>query len=307
LNFFENLLNSNYYPGLEFKKITHDQASSYLFYNPKLHLDGKKTVFIGDWKWHKKDTNVNLLNLITKEACSWGAQVLIGPYDLSTYLAHRLKIDNFGIKPFFGEPQNSKEEVNVFSECGFAPIMEYETHHYSKFNDFTVLLNKQRSVFEKSLQDRGLVIVATSGQEIEENIGEFYRATHEIFKDNFMYSNIPESSFPFYFKEILAPTVCWKTTRVLKLKTLNKIVGYTLNFKDVNLPKRLLIKTSGVQVEFRSMGLSFLALLLQTLEAAKDYESVSFCLMKKGNFPQLLSTRFPSEVHRYALMGLSLT
>ncbi|MFN8847010.1 MAG: hypothetical protein ACK5V3_03260 [Bdellovibrionales bacterium] len=287
-------------------KISHDNA--FIFCDSKVTFKNESCAFFGGWIW--KDTNTNSQFILECErwARSKGIRYLIGPYDYSTYFNYRLRTDCFNRAPFAGEPTNQLEDVQFLKQLGFSSIQNYETYHFGNMKDLIQLADDNLTKISTKVAEKSLYFSTTHPQEILDQLKDFYLLSHEIFQDNFLYRPIPFSAFSKYFQFGLAPQICWQSTSLLKEKDTDKILGYSLNFKDPLNSKRLLIKTAGIHPEYRFMGLSFIGLTLFSIEKAKEnYSELSICLMRSGNYPTLLTSKLTFDKQNYALFGKRLT
>lgn len=291
----------------EFKEISLEKSVGYVFQSSELKLKDQPIALFGGWEWRNEKVNSQFLSEAEAWARDRGCTSLIGPYDTSTYLSYRLRLDHFEKTPFSGEPNNQIHDVQLLTEKKFAIIQKYETFHFSKLQHLLDQSKGQSHQLLTALNGKGLEITTVSPDEISRDLPSFFALSHEIFKENFLYHRISFDLFKSYFENFLLPAACWDTTVVLKEKSSGRLLGYSLNFKESHFPKKLFIKSAGVHPQFRHMGLSFMALSLKTLELAQNlYEEAALCLMKEGNFPSLLTQNWNAEKQSYGLFGKNL-
>lgn len=278
------------------------QDLGFVFTLSKLQYGDQKTAFFGGWTWLDEKQNMQFINTASQWAKSQNCTELIGPYDYSSYFSYRLRIDHFENIPFSGEPRNHQSDIHLLEKLGFSILQKYETIHFHSLDQLLELSKVHFHKLHVSLREKGLEVTTTNLKEISSQIKDFYNLSHEIFQDNFLYNGIPEAAFEKYFNLALAPSICWQTTTVLRRLSDNKIVGYSLNFRESSQPHKLFIKSAGVIPHYRFMGLSFLALCLTSVENSRGiYSEVAFCLMREGNFPSLMAKKLIADKQSYAL------
>ena len=274
----------------------------FVFQVPHLKIENQKTAFFGGWHWIDEKTNREFINQVTAWATEQECQLLVGPYDFSTYYSYRFKTDQFESLAFFGEPNNQRQDVELVEGCGFKPLQTFQTYHFSDIKQLIQHSNLQLQGIEELLLSKNLRTQKARLEDIQNNLKEFFDLSHQIFLDNFLYNPIPFESFQQYFANAIAPRACWETTVFLIDEVTQKKVGYCLNFRDPKFAHHLLIKSVGVLPDYRFMGASFLGLFKKSLELAPPSdEKVSFCLMKTGNFPSLIAEKIQPQRQNYAL------
>ncbi len=288
------------HPGVEFKIFKSNDSELVAFTHPQGFKDLGYKVIFGFCKYGNDFRN--LIDELEIWAKSKQLQGLVGPLNFSTVLDYRLRTNHFDRTPFLGEPQNSESEYQMLKQIGFEMLEKYESKQVFLSPSLMAELNPLQQVIQSGPLPKKYVLEAIDLEKIENNLSEFYDLTHAIFQENFCYQKIPLDLFKSYFQSDLKPWICLKTSVVLKSAAGNPC-GYALNFKDRRNPQNLLIKTVGVIPAERQMGLTFLMMLLETFEKSISvYKTATLCLMKKGNFPDLISGQQIQETYNYELM-----
>lgn len=288
------------HPEVEFKFFKSNDSELVAFFHPQGFKDlGHKVVF-GFCKYGNDFTN--LIDELEVWAKSRQLQGLVGPLNFSTVLDYRLRTNHFDQIPFLGEPQNTESEYLMFQQNGFETLEKYESKQLTLSEQILTELNPIKQVIQNGNLSEKYLVDSIDLEKIERQLTEFYELTHAIFQENFCYQKIPFEIFKIYFQNELKPWICTKTSVVLKSLSGNAC-GYALNFKDRTNSENLLIKTVGVIPSERQMGLTFLMMLIEIFEKSiSHYKSATLCLMKKGNFPDLISSQQIQKTYHYELL-----
>ena len=104
-----------------------------------------------------------------------------------------------------------------------------------------------------------------------------------MFSNNFLFKPISYELFKSYFDESILPYIDFRTS-ILMLNKMNKLIGYSLFYKDQMDVQRVLFKTIGILKEERKGGLAAMQLIrVVYLQARKNFKSCLACLMIEGN------------------------
>ncbi len=298
---------ASWFPELQFEFIQVGSAEAIVFFNPGSLHENKKYAYFGFWKVSsQKQEQQDLFSAMASWGQARGAKSLIGPLDISTFFSYRLRLEPDQRQAFMGEPQNTNAEIQILRENHFAPVQMYETLTFSDFKEIKKELGKISILATESLEAAGLRLAKLKSEELESLSSELYRVTESIFSENSFYLKIPEQVFHLFFIDTLKQMMDFEFSYLLK-NSKDELVGYSLLLRDPADPSHLMVKSVGVEKPYRQMGLSFLALVNAGLQPCLNYSKVSFCLMKEGNFPSLISRKLTGTKTQYALFGKSLS
>ena len=73
-----------------------------------------------------------LFQAASQAAKESGCERILGPVDCSFWLRYRLKIDDFDLSPYFGEPYNLPYYLKFFQNNGFVIKKRYVSHYYCR-------------------------------------------------------------------------------------------------------------------------------------------------------------------------------
>jgi len=236
-----------------------------------------------------------LVEAASQWARSQGALQLWGPIEGSTYNSYRLRLDHFENEPFWGEPSNKSEAVRYFEKCGFQLGARYLTYAFNRTPEIDSQISQISSAIPGHLT-QDLCIEPLTAESFEENKEGLYRAAHEIFQENFLYTHLDAGEFKSLYRPLMAAPFFSKTSAFLREQS-GRIVGLMINFEKDGI---LYIKTLGIQKDFRRMGSSFLWLAADAIRKTKTCK-IYFCLMRDGNVPSLIGNRWPHETRQYGL------
>jgi hypothetical protein len=254
--------------------------------------------------YHVKKPSAEGLELL-RTAEAWaktqGAESLTGPVLFSTLFQNRLKLDHWEQEPFWGEPQNSELEVEILRQAGYRTRQLFESRYIENFQELQPQLREADFGLRDHALLSGYALRPLTSDSWEKNREAYFHLTNEIFSENWGYQPINSEMFRDIFGDDFFARVCLRTSLDL-IGPGGDLVGYAMNLRDHRDSDRILIKTAGVLKPHRQLGLTFMWLMTNSLLRATDYYArACFCLMKKGNFPQLLSRELRGDRVHYGL------
>jgi len=274
--------------------------------HPNQRWNQKKAASFGFLHLGSASDHAVLFEKVESWATRQGAEILYGPINYSTFFDYRLRLDDFKRPPFRGEPYNSNQDVDALLRVNFVQDLLFESCFLDDKEALRTMITKNSEHIDGIEKKLNFTLQPLSFDLWKEMLPSFHRVTNEIFKDNAAFVPISMDLFKRVFNEQFFSQVCLKSS-LMAMDPAGNLVGYCLNFSSPENSKTLLIKTAGFLPQARNMGLSFIYLLFQSLSRAlPDYNSFVFCLMKKGNFPSLLSSDLNLRTTNYALFSKRL-
>jgi GNAT superfamily N-acetyltransferase len=120
-----------------------------------------------------------------------GAGEVVGPMDGDTWHSYRLNVGPWDAPPFLMEPYNPPYYPALWEENGFAVL---ERYYSSRLDDLPRVL---QSLEAKSVAvaEAGYTFQRLRLERFEYELGRFHELSCEIFRDNFLYSEISRQRF----------------------------------------------------------------------------------------------------------------
>lgn len=268
------------------------------FYHPDMKVYGKSVAYFGFWTLPTKDVSDDLFLRFEAWVKELGVHHIVGPIDLSVAINYRLQVDSFELPSFLGEPRTPSYAPSYLESKGYSIAQEYGScfiDDKSKVQSWLVVNKIEEIVqeFEKTYK-----FVPLTLDYFNKHQDEFIGLVNEIFADNFCFLPLDNKTIQMIYNPSNLSHFCDQTSYALETIE-GKMVGFCLNIKNKD---QLLLKTVGVNKEHRQFGLGFLALIGKSLISSLEfYNRWGFCLMKKGNFPSLISQDENSDKRRYCL------
>ena len=291
---------NHWLPQAEVRSWQEGEARIIGIFDPRFQWENQPAIYFGYWSSQGNfSEQQKIFMLLELWASNIGISKIIGPIDFSTFFNYRLRLDSFAEPTFMGEPQNSPIALKLLNELGYNKTLIYESRFYENTPEF-------QETLKSSLQSRLIKALEKdysfySFKEWQDKLTtqQIYLVTHQIFQDNPGFVPLPVELFCDYFAKKIWPLACLEHSWLVLTKE-GELVGYALNFIELNNPNQLLIKTAGVIPAHRKGGLLFLSLLMKAMLGAPQKELV-FCLMREGNFPSLLTQKWQTGLRKYAL------
>lgn len=274
----------NEYPLLQTAVLEYGSSSVRFFYLPEGFKDLGHVITFGYVNFSNPDDFSHLLQQLSIKAKELKVDKIVGPINFTTFFDYRMKLNNFSLKSFPGEPKNSESEKQFFLNNGFSILQKYFSHEFDtrlnfKFH-YSILFMGIWAKFRTYSKYKFLNLTAENYRQYLE---EIYQITLTTFAKNYMFQTIPLSVFKIYFERNLLPYIEFNTS-LMVLDRNNKLIGYSLCLIDKNKPERLLFKTIGVVQSERNGGFVALQLMRKVyLQARKNYHLCLACLMIEGN------------------------
>lgn len=137
----------------------------------------------------------DLVATLFREAVTWlrdqGAGTIVGPLDGDTWHRYRLNVGPWDERPFLMEPYNPPYYPGLWESNGFESLEEYCSKRLDDLAGAVAGLDgSYRSALERGYRFERLRL-----DRYEDELRRFYRLCVEIFRDNFLYSEISEERF----------------------------------------------------------------------------------------------------------------
>lgn len=294
-------------PNLEWKVFSSADSSCLAFTKKNQFKDLPNAVVIG---FLNPGSDLQNLKTCFQDVISWARQAgyeqVVGPMDATTYMSYRLRTDHFSEPTFYGEPHNDAQLLEIFQSLGFVSCMDYESFGFRLGSELREQMKPFAEIEKQQNLTQQLQVIDLNEALVKANLKKIYDITDEIFRDNFAYSKVSFDLFAYQLQKEILPRTCFQTSKIL-CNDQGEWIGYSLNLKDANFPKTILIKTIGVVPKERRMGMSFFFLVSRVFEAAfVEYSEAMFCLMRSGNFPSMMSEKLIGQRRHYSLLTYKL-
>jgi hypothetical protein len=253
------------------------------------------TLYFGFLIWSDDASLNELIILLEQFAKLKKMNKIVGPIDGATWNNYRFQYKIEILKPYSGQPKYSRKACDIFLNQAYQISEKYHTVEIKKLE----LVKKQLSQFEGIIIDN-LTFVQPTAHILTNHKDQFQNILNQTFKDNHAYSEISSEENIRIF-QFVKENISYQYS-VLALNSENQIVGFMLNYTSGST---LFIKTIGFLPEYRNQGLSvfkMLNYLFQNLNSEIHIESAILCLMRKNNFPSLLSNEIHCSENEYVLL-----
>jgi hypothetical protein len=270
----------------------------------------QRTCIFGFWETvDDEEINLEAFTELKRWAKKHHCQSLIGPINGSTYRAYRIKVDAFDQRPYWGEPWTPPYYQKILNDQGFITDQSYTSYLVKDSNILKNWLAQNPINLSIKALTRDLDFRSISSLAWENILPQLEVAAEEIFGDNYIYSSLTNEEFSMRFGQNLKQQLCEKSSRLI-FDSKQRPVGAGLCFPDplaTSKTPRLLIRTIGVKREFRKFGATYLRLIHEMAQNSIDkYQEFMFCLMKKGNLPDLMGKELANFQYHYELQKLTL-
>ena len=270
-------------------------------------LPGHAVGTIGHYASVDSEASAALLSRALAMLGDQGRTLAVGPMDGNTWRHYRFVTDAGPSSPpepaFFLEPVNPPEWPRQFVQAGFAPLAEY----YSALNiDFTRADPRLDAVATR-LVSAGVRIRSARDCDLTEQLKRIYQVSRIAFTRNFLYTELPESSFLAQYTPLLARI---EPELMLLAERNHELVGYLFAIPDFAQAARgcamdtFLIKTVAIlpQPEVRGLGGLLVGLAHQAGQRL-GFKRCIHALMHEDNVSRKISRHYATTMRRYTLFG----
>lgn len=263
-----------------------------LFYNKT-----EKILYFGFIQCVSTDKLAILIQAAEAYANQHGCKKIIGPIDGATWANYRFQSSIQIHNSYPGQPTYPAIWANIFLQHNYKISETYETVQINQIEDVCLELSSFKDI---DLQD--LQFVKPSKEFVIAQMQNFQKVLNEVFTENYQYNEMTVAETQILFSNLL--DLINYDFSLLALNNNNEIVGFMLNYV---LKNTLYLKTIGLKKSYRNQGLTVFKMLDKILHDNElilkgEIKSIIICLMKKGNFPSLLSKDFAGLKNEYVLV-----
>ncbi len=247
-----------------------------------------------------------LLERACRELARRRCSVAVGPMDGSTWRRYRLVTERGGEPTFFLEPDNPDDWPDHFLALGFQAV----AHYISAVNSDLGREDPRVSHIAERLSAQGIRIRPLDPQRAEDDLRRIYAVSAVSFRNNFLYTPIPEADFLAQYRALL-PAL--RPELVLIAEAADQPVGFVFAVPDLKQAERgrrvdtVVVKTLAVLPDRARVGLgSLLLAACQDTARQLGYTRAIHALMHERNASRNLSRRYAQPMRRYALFAKTL-
>jgi GNAT superfamily N-acetyltransferase len=269
-------------------------------------LPGHRPGIIGHYAAGSATAGSALLKAACRDLAARGCSVAVGPMDGTTWRSYRL-VTRTGPRPaFFLEPDVPADWAGHFERSGFIPLARYFSAMTERLDDPPLPAPDHRGRFA----GRGIILRPLELERFEEELSRVYPLCLASFKNNLLFTPIPEEEFVSIHRSLrscLVPGLSW----VAQVKT--AMVGFVFALPDILQARRgatvdtVVLKTLAVAPAFRGVGLGHeLVAACQSAAAGRGFLHVIHALIREGNPSGRISAHFARPIRSYALFAKEL-
>jgi GNAT superfamily N-acetyltransferase len=269
-------------------------------------LPGHRPGIIGHYAAGSAAAASALLKAACRDLAVRGCTVAVGPMDGNTWRSYRLITCTSPRPAFFLEPGFPPGRVGHFELSGFKPLAHYFSAMTGRLDDLPLSAPDHRRRF-KGL---GIILRPLELERFEEELSRIYPLCLASFKDNLLFTPIPEDEFVSMHRPLqpcLIPALSW----VAELK--KTAVGFVFGLPDILQARRgetidtVILKSLAVAPAFRGVGLGHeLVAACQSEAAGRGFLHVIHALIREGNPSGRISAQFARPIRSYALFAKEL-
>jgi GNAT superfamily N-acetyltransferase len=261
---------------------------------------------VGHYAAASDESSVAILAAAEEPLRIAGCTIAIGPMNGNTWRSYRFVVDAGERAPFFLEPTNPQEWPAQFERRGFSSLASY----FSSLNADLSQSDPRLAAMEKSIADAG-VTIRTAHSDLRSELKNIYAVSQISFRQNFLYTEIPESEFMAMYEPILPVA---RPELVLLAERAGHCIGYLFAIPDLAQQARglaidtFIIKTVAVlpMPDIRGLG----TLLVARAQQAGHQLGFRHCihaLMFEDNISRKISSHYASVMRKYALFAKVLS
>ncbi len=222
---------------------------------------------------------------------------IIGPIDGATWGNYRFQWQTELPLLYSGQPTYTRKNCDQFMNSGYEICERYETVQIAHIQK----VEQDLQMFKKNTITDLKFEKPTSAMFAENRI-ELLTLLNEIFAENFQYSQMTDVELQIVFLGI-QKFINYDLSLVAR-NSQNQIVGFMLNATS---EQALFLKTIGFKKEYRHQGLSVFKIMEQLFtnianQTEFKMQQIIICLMKKNNFPSLISAYLTEHKNEYVLL-----
>jgi hypothetical protein len=241
-----------------------------------------------------------LFEVAVKHLRELGCARAIGPIDGDTWHRYRINAGPFELPPFLLEPYNPSYYASLWEGCGFGVL---ETYSSKRIDDVEPVI-KALSTKYAAASAGGYTFERFEPGDFGSTLERIYKISVEIFRDNFLYSEIGFDEFRLLYRGVdglVEPDSIW-----FAKAPDGTDAGFLFSYpnRTAHAPRgdALNFKTLGVLSQHRRGGTGA-ALMYCGYEAGirRGLRAANHCLMREGNPSERLDSGQGTVFRRYFL------
>jgi GNAT superfamily N-acetyltransferase len=263
---------------------------------------------IGHYAAGSDEAAVTVLTAAQQQLRQAGCSIAIGPMNGNTWRSYRFVSEPAEEPAFFLEPANPAEWPLQFVSAGFSPLASY----FSALNRDLSRADSRAEVIaaiEKKIADARIVI-RSANAELRGELAKIYAVSQISFRQNFLYTEIPEREFIAMYEPLLPLA---RPELVLLAERDGECVGYLFAIPDFAQKARgremdtFIVKTVSIlpQSEIRGLG-TLLVARAQQLGHAMGFRRCIHALMFEDNISLNISRHYAAVMRKYTLYAKDL-
>ncbi len=276
-----------------------------LWWNQVPAYEHHRVGVIGHYAATSDDAAAALLTAAQQRLRAAGCTLAIGPMNGNTWRSYRF-ITERGDEPiFFLEPANPAEWPAQFERAGFSSLASY----FSALNSDLSRPDPRVHSFERKIAKAG-VVFRSANANLRSELRNIYAVSQISFRDNFLYTEIPEAEFIALYEPILPIA---RPELVLIAEQAGECVGYLFAIPDFALKASgadvdtFIIKTVSIRPrpELRGLG-TLLVARAQQLGREMGFRRCIHALMFENNISLNISRHYATVMRKYTLYSRDL-
>lgn len=273
------------------------------------------TAYLGFFECiNDKEVSSFLFSEAEKIAKEKKCSVIIGPVDASFWLKYRLKINNFDLPPYTGEPYNKDYYLELFQNSGYEISEHYTSSAFRSVGEDYI--NEKFENRYKEFLAQGYKIESPKAKEYEKAVEEVYTLITELYSDFPIYKNVSKEDFCEMFKS-------YKTIMNMSMTKMayynGKAVGFYISLPDYGNrvyhaslldipgilktrkhPDRYVMLYMGVDQKHRGLGKALVYAIMKELMQS-GLPSIG-ALARDGKVTQNYAEEEKTSIYEYVLL-----
>lgn len=273
------------------------------------------TAYLGFFECiNDKEVSSFLFSEAEKIAKEKKCSVIIGPVDASFWLKYRLKINNFDLPPYTGEPYNKDYYLELFQNSGYEISEHYTSSAFRSVGEDYI--NEKFENRYKEFLAQGYKIESPKAKEYEKAVEEVYTLITELYSDFPVYKNVSKEDFCEMFKS-------YKTIMNMSMTKMayynGKAVGFYISLPDYGNrvyhaglldipgilktrkhPDRYVMLYMGVDQKHRGLGKALVYAIMKELMQS-GLPSIG-ALARDGKVTQNYAEEEKTSIYEYVLL-----
>jgi len=273
------------------------------------------TAYLGFFECiNDKEVSSFLFSEAEKIAKEKKCSVIIGPVDASFWLKYRLKINNFDLPPYTGEPYNKDYYLELFQNSGYEISEHYTSSAFRSVGEDYI--NEKFENRYKEFLAQGYKIESPKAVEYEKAVEEVYTLITELYSDFPIYKNVSKEDFCEMFKS-------YKTIMNMSMTKMayynGKAVGFYISLPDYGNrvyhaglldipgilktrkhPDRYVMLYMGVDQKHRGLGKALVYAIMKELMQS-GLPSIG-ALARDGKVTQNYAEEEKTSIYEYVLL-----